>query len=70
MNIGAIPPFKQEMSLVTKYLSTQARKTGVKIEIGKEVTPALVKEVKPDVVIVATGGAPLIPAGVPGVDKE
>lgn len=70
LNIGAIPPFKQELSLVTKYLSTQARKVGVKIEIGREVTPALVEELKPDVVIVATGGASLIPAGVPGVDKE
>ena len=37
--------------------------------MDKEVTPKLVDELKPDVVIVATGGAPLIPTDIPGTDR-
>lgn len=37
--------------------------------MGKEVTPELVEEIKPDAVIVATGGVPLIPEDIPGIDK-
>jgi len=68
-NIAAYPPMKQEFSLATKYLATQIKKAGVKIELGKEVTPELVDELNPDVVIVATGGAPVIPAEIVGIDK-
>jgi len=67
--IGALPPGKQELTRGIKWLSIQAGKAGSKIELDKEVTPALVEELKPDVVIVATGGAPLIPTDMPGIDK-
>ena len=69
-NIAAMPPCKQELTLATKYLSTQVEKAGVKVELSREVTPALVEEHKPDVMIVATGGAPLIPDNIPGVNKD
>jgi pyruvate/2-oxoglutarate dehydrogenase complex dihydrolipoamide dehydrogenase (E3) component len=42
----------------------------VKVELGKEVTPSLVDELEPDVVIVATGATPLRPASIPGIDGE
>jgi NADPH-dependent 2,4-dienoyl-CoA reductase/sulfur reductase-like enzyme len=70
VNLASVPPFKQEISQVIKYLSRQVRKAGVKVELGKEVTPELVDELKPDVVIVATGASPLRPSGMPGIDKE
>jgi len=69
LNIACVPPSKQELTLWTKYLAIQAEKAGVKVELGIEVTPALVDELKPDVVIIATGGYPVIP-NIPGVDKE
>jgi len=68
-NLAATPPTKQEFIKAIQYLSTQVKKAGVKVELGKEVTPELVDELKPDVVIVATGGAPIIPADIPGTDK-
>jgi NADPH-dependent 2,4-dienoyl-CoA reductase/sulfur reductase-like enzyme len=68
-NLAAVPPTKQEFAKAIQYLSTQVRKAGVKVELGKEVTPKLVDKLKPDVVIVATGGAPVIPADIPGIDK-
>jgi NADPH-dependent 2,4-dienoyl-CoA reductase/sulfur reductase-like enzyme len=70
VNLASVPPFMQEMSQVIKYLSRQVEKVGVKVELGKEVTPELVEEMKPDVVIVATGAAPVIPQDIPGIDKD
>jgi pyruvate/2-oxoglutarate dehydrogenase complex dihydrolipoamide dehydrogenase (E3) component len=42
-------------------------KLGVKIRTGKEFSLSLVDEVKPDVVILATGGIPSLPK-IPGID--
>jgi 2,4-dienoyl-CoA reductase-like NADH-dependent reductase (Old Yellow Enzyme family)/thioredoxin reductase len=70
VNLASVAPFKQEISQVIKYLSHQAKKAGVTVELGKELTPELVDELKPDVVIVATGAAPARPKGIPGIDKE
>jgi len=67
--IGSLPPGKQELTWGIKYLATQAKKAGVDIRLNTEVTAGLVEELKPDVVVVATGGGPLIPEGIPGVDK-
>lgn len=66
-NLAAMPPAKQELAKLTKYLSTQVKKAGVKVELGKEVTPELVDRLKPDVVIVATGSTPFMPP-IPGVN--
>jgi len=70
INLSSVPPHMQEMSQLIKYLSRQVEKAGVKVELGKEVTPELVEEMKPDVVIVATGAAPLVPDDIPGIDKD
>ena len=67
--IGALPPGKQELTRGIKWLSIQVKEAGTTIELGKEVTLALVEELKPDVVIVATGGAPLIPTDMLGIDN-
>jgi 2,4-dienoyl-CoA reductase-like NADH-dependent reductase (Old Yellow Enzyme family)/thioredoxin reductase len=69
-NLAAVPPRKQEFAKAIQYLSTQVKKAGAKVELGKEVTPELIDELQPDVVIVATGGRPTIPTDVPGVDKS
>jgi pyruvate/2-oxoglutarate dehydrogenase complex dihydrolipoamide dehydrogenase (E3) component len=37
--------------------------------LGQEVTPKLIDEIKPDVVIVATGASQLVPKNIPGADK-
>jgi 2,4-dienoyl-CoA reductase-like NADH-dependent reductase (Old Yellow Enzyme family)/thioredoxin reductase len=68
--IASLPPMKQELTMTIKYLSTQVRKAGVRVEMGKKVTPSLVRQLKPDVVIVATGGVPLIPEDIPGANLE
>jgi len=70
VNIACVAPFKQELSQVVSYLSREVEKVGVKIELGKEVTPALVGELRPDEVIIATGAAPLRPTNIPGIDGD
>ena len=66
LNIAAVPPTKQELIKAIKYLSTEVRKLGVKVEIGKEFTAESIPSSIPDVVIMATGSSPLIP-DLPGV---
>jgi len=69
LNLAVVPPHKEEMKSVTAYLGSQIRKLGVKVVLGEEVTPLLVKKIKPDVVFVATGSVPTIPE-IPGVKGE
>ena len=66
---ASVPPFKQPIKDQVEYLKNQIEKLGIKIVLGREATPGLVKELKPDVVILATGASPLIP-GIPGVEAD
>ena len=69
LNLAPIPPTKQDMARWVIYLTTQVKKAKVKVELNKEATPELIEQFKPDVVIVATGGKPLIPP-IPGVQGK
>lgn len=61
MYLAGIPRAKQDVACGTRYLIEQAKKSGVKIELGKKVTKELIKEFAPDEVILATGGQPIMP---------
>ncbi len=65
---AAIPPHKDRIATLTKYLQTQMKKLDVKVELNKEATAAMIEEFKPEVVILATGIIPLTPE-IPGMDK-
>jgi len=69
INIAALAPFKNENFDTIKYFSTQLKKLGVRIQLGEEVTQEILKELKPDVVIIATGAIPLIPK-ISGVEQN
>ena len=58
----------EDLPALVRYLNTQITKLGVKINLGKEVNKALVEQVKPDVLILATGGLYSIPE-IPGIDS-
>jgi 2,4-dienoyl-CoA reductase (NADPH2) len=59
----------EDLPAITKYLKGQITKLGVTIKLGTEVTPLLIEEMKPDVVILATGGIPSLPE-IPGIDTR
>ncbi|SLM18329.1 NADH oxidase [uncultured spirochete] len=67
--IGAISPTKQEVLKSLRYYLYEGEKYGVEFKTGVEVSPDLVKAEKPDVVILATGGVPLVPH-IKGVDNH
>lgn len=60
--------FKKRIRAFRVYLATQIRKAGVTIMMNVEATPDMVARMDPDAVIVAVGGAPIVPP-IPGADK-
>jgi 2,4-dienoyl-CoA reductase-like NADH-dependent reductase (Old Yellow Enzyme family)/NADPH-dependent 2,4-dienoyl-CoA reductase/sulfur reductase-like enzyme len=59
----------QEITNLVKWLVTQIRKLRIDVRLQTEVTPALVKEILPDVVILANGGTFVTPK-LPGVNGD
>ena len=64
--VASYPPAKGEISPAIRSLIVRCREAGVDIRLSVTVTPALVKELNPDAVIVATGSTPLI-LPIPGL---
>jgi NADPH-dependent 2,4-dienoyl-CoA reductase/sulfur reductase-like enzyme len=65
---AAYPPCKGELSTYIAWITNELNKLGVKVYLNSEVTNELVDEKNPDVIIIATGGAPLMPP-IKGIDK-
>lgn len=59
--LAARPPHKQDHSMLLDHLSWQLQKLGVECHLGVGADTSTVQEVRPDVVIMATGAAPLVP---------
>ncbi|MFC1916909.1 FAD-dependent oxidoreductase, partial [Chloroflexota bacterium] len=69
MLLAALPPCKDPIRDFTNYLIGQIKKSLVHVELGKEVDVSLIKSMKPDVVVLATGGTLLTPR-IPGHDSS
>ena len=69
LNLAAIPPLKGEIMNIPRYYASQFKKLGVKVELNKEATPTMVKQLKPDVIIIASGSSTFFPP-IPGIDKS
>ena len=68
LRIGAFPPFKQGLTREIRYMLHQCQKYGVDLRWNTEATPELIKELNPDVLIMATGATPIVP-GIPGLKE-
>lgn len=64
---ASFPPNKGEFATYPAWLLRQLNKLNVQIHLNTPVTADLVKNQKPDKVIIATGAKPIVP-NVPGVD--
>lgn len=60
-------PFKKDLAYFNDQLIDRLNRSGSKVFLGTEVTPELVKEINPDVLIAAVGAKPFIP-DIPGID--
>ncbi|MFC2066435.1 FAD-dependent oxidoreductase [Chloroflexota bacterium] len=67
MLLGAI--HNEEIPLFIKWMVDHIKNLPIDVRLNTEVTPALVEELKPDVVILANGGTFVKPE-VPGIDRN
>ena len=68
MRLAAYPPGKGDITNMIRSYIHRCQKDGVKIVMNCEVTPELIKEEKPDSVIIATGSKTLI-LPIEGIDN-
>ena len=54
---------------VLRYMTREVKKLNIDVRLNTEVTPEVVREVNPDVLVVAQGGK-AAPMDVPGIDKD
>lgn len=67
--LAAMPPTKEVWLEVVRCRVKALQRLGVETRLGSELTPEVVRELSPDVVIVATGSAPLLP-DIPGTERD
>ena len=67
--IAAIPPHKQMLARACVYYSNMCKKYGVHMHYNTKADRELIESCNPDVVVVATGGNPLVP-GIPGLRES
>ena len=61
--------FKENLHKFRRYLEHMVEKAKAKVMLNKPVTPVLVKEMAPDVLIAAVGAEPITPQ-LPGIDGD
>lgn len=66
--IAAVPPHKQLITRAITYYYNMCRKYGVDIQMNTEVTAEMAESWNADIVVLATGGEPLVP-GIPGLKE-
>lgn len=69
LNIACVPPHKQEISRWIVYLNNELSRLNVTVLCKIEANKAILDELKPDVVIIATGAKDFVPQ-VEGVDPK
>ena len=64
--IASLPPFKHDIGGYLKFCKHELDEAGVNVKLGTEANAANLADEKPDVVVIACGGRPLIP-DIPGI---
>ena len=67
LRLAARPPHKEGFRDVIRHMELMARRAGVDIRTATYVFPELITGIKPDAVVLATGGIPLL-VDLPGLD--
>jgi len=69
IRMGRVPPKRGELGKVTDHLARQVKKLGVQVELGKNITKETVKNLDAEVIVLASGAAPLVP-DIEGIDQR
>ncbi|MDL2269211.1 NAD(P)/FAD-dependent oxidoreductase [Desulfosarcina sp. OttesenSCG-928-A07] len=67
LHLAAAPPGRSEFACLAKDLSRQVELAGITLHLGEPVTEAIIREIAPSAVILATGARPLV-LPIPGAD--
>jgi 2,4-dienoyl-CoA reductase-like NADH-dependent reductase (Old Yellow Enzyme family)/thioredoxin reductase len=67
--LAQVPPNKQTITDLIRYLETQMRVQGVEVHLKTEGTAEVVAKDSPDAVVVALGASPFLP-DIPGINGE
>jgi len=59
----------EDLPAIVRYLERQITGLGVKIRLGEKVSPSVIEDIQPEVVILATGGTTTVPA-IPGIYRR
>lgn len=65
LSVSSIPPFKNDFSDLTRYLTGQMKKRGIAVKLNQEATAESEEIGEADAVILATGAGPIVP-DIPG----
>lgn len=66
--LAGLPPLKKEIPRLLEWLQHDAVQSGVEIVMNHKVTAKDIEKYKPDTVVLATGGTPLV-LRIPGVER-
>jgi 2,4-dienoyl-CoA reductase-like NADH-dependent reductase (Old Yellow Enzyme family)/thioredoxin reductase len=66
LRVGCLPPHKGEIRTLANSMAFRAKQAGAEIRLNSEANPQTVAEGKPDVLVLALGASPFVPA-IPGV---
>ncbi len=69
VNLAKEPPHKGSMKWLAEYYADAFSRAKVDIRLNTEATPEFIESLKPDAVVIAAGGAAIIPE-LPGVHGE
>ena len=67
--LGSVTNYKKEILNLIAFQKRQIEKSGVMCHLNQEVSVDTIKEINPDVIILATGSTPIIPP-IPGIEKS
>ncbi len=69
IRIGSELPFKKDLKTYVDWMVAQTEKCGARVVLNTEATAETVRDEKPEVLIIAVGAIPLVPA-IPGINSR
>lgn len=69
VNVASVPPAKEELTTIIAHQKVMLDKYGVEYHLNQEVTPEVIENINPEVVILASGSTPILP-DIPGIDSK